>query len=173
MNDTNIVQKGDPVLRETAKPVDDKAIGSSKINKIISQMKEALRSTDDGVAIAAPQIGEPLRIFVVRDMAFEDRGDVSNEDKVFINPELVNTSKETHELDEGCLSVRHVYGKVERAKKATVKAKDESGKSFEMGASGLLAQIFQHEIEHLDGKLFVDEASDLREIDPDTRRRRE
>lgn len=136
-------------------------------------MKEALKSTDDGVAIAAPQIGEPLRIFVVRDMAFEDRGDVSNEDKVFINPELVNTSKETHELDEGCLSVRHVYGKVERAKKATVKAKDESGKSFEMGASGLLAQIFQHEIEHLDGKLFVDEASDLREIDPDTRRRRE
>ncbi len=173
MNETDIVQKGDPVLRKKAQPVDDEAIDSPKIKKIISNMKAALADTDDGVAIAAPQIGEPVRIFVVRDMAFEDRGDVPNEDKAFINPELVNTSKSTHTIDEGCLSVRHVYGKVERSEKATVRAQDESGKTFEMGASGLLAQIFQHEIEHLDGKLFVDKANDLRQIDPDTRRRTE
>ena len=70
-------------------------------------------------------------------------------------------------VDEGCLSVRWLYGKVERAEKITVRAYDENGKPFTMGASGLLAQAFQHEIDHLNGILFIDKATDLKEMIPE------
>lgn len=165
MNESDIVQKGNPVLEKSAKPVAEDEIESNEIQQIIADMKSALHATDDGVAIAAPQIGQLARIFVVNSAVFANRADVDNEDKVFINPEIINTSSETVELEEGCLSVRDIYGKIERSSKATIRALDESGNSFEMGASGLLAQIFQHETDHLDGTLFVDKAYDLREID--------
>jgi peptide deformylase len=88
------------------------------------------------------------------------------EDLVFINPEIIKKSKEVKEMEEGCLSVRWLYGKVKRSNKVTVKAIDQTGKEFVMGASSLLAQIFQHEIDHLDGILFTDKAKDLEEIKP-------
>lgn len=170
---TEIIQKdtdGSKVLRQTAEPVAEDEFNSDELEAIIAKMKQALHNTDDGVAIAAPQVGISKRIFVVRDRVFADRGDVPEEDKVFINPKLTNTSQETVELNEGCLSVRNTYGKVERHKQATVRAQNPDGEEFELGGSGLLAQIFQHETEHLNGNLFVDKARDIREINPEDRR---
>lgn len=170
---TEIIQKdgdGSQVLRETADPVSDDEFDSDQLTQILRKMKQALHATDDGVAIAAPQVGISKRVFLVRDSVFADRNDLDNKDKAFINPDLVNTSQATQEINEGCLSVRNTYGKVKRHKQATVRAQDPDGDEFELGGSGLLAQIFQHEIEHLDGKLFVDKADNLRDIDPDDRR---
>jgi len=161
----DIVQKDSPVLRETAQPVSSKDFGSKKLHEIIERMNDALDSQEDGVAIAAPQIGLPLRIFVVSGMMFEKDG-VKGKNRAFINPKITKISKDAHWAEEGCLSVRWQYGEVSRAKKATVRAYDENGKVFTLGGSGLLAQIFQHEIDHLDGVLFIDKARDLRDLPP-------
>jgi peptide deformylase len=167
-----IVQKEDPVLRQVAEPVPPDMIGSAKLAKIIKDMKDALKSQDDGVAIAAPQIGVSLRIFVISGRIYEilrpesDEPEKKVKDIVFINPRIVKISKEREELEEGCLSVRYLYGKIMRAKKAKVEALNEKGEMFEMGGSGLLAQIFQHETDHLDGKLFIDNATDVHNLPP-------
>lgn len=161
-----IVQNGNPVLRSTAKPVPIKEIGSPKIKKILKQMSEALAKEDDGVALAAPQIGELLQIFIVSGKVSTPEGKPLAPDLVFINPEIIKTSRKKVKLDEGCLSVRWWYGKVKRADKVTLTAYDENGKRFTRHASGLWAQIFQHETDHLNGVLFIDKAEQLEEIDP-------
>ncbi|MEX0917271.1 MAG: peptide deformylase [Candidatus Paceibacterota bacterium] len=167
-----ILQKEHAVLREKARDVPLSDIGSKKIKAIINRMKEALDGEKDGVAIAAPQIGESVRIFIVSPIAFAEckdakPEDIPNETLVFINPEIIKKSRKTEFMDEGCLSVRPLYGDVRRASKATVRAYDRQGKSFERGGSGLLAQIFQHEIDHLDGILFIDKAKNIREMHPE------
>lgn len=195
-----IVQKGQPVLREIAKEVPAKNINSPKIQGILARMKVALDSQDDGVAIAAPQIGESLRIFIVSERVLdlpaspdlserssqsatadrhasamddvsEQREKPKNTNKkyghlIFINPTLTKISKDKTLLEEGCLSVRYLYGKIKRATKATVTAQNEQGKKFTRGGSGLMAQIFQHEIDHLNGILFVDKAIEVKDIPP-------
>lgn len=162
-----IVQKENPVLRGKALPVAPEAFGSKKLLTVLSHMKKALAKEDDGVAIAAPQIGVPLRIFVVSGKVFTKETDTEQApDRVFINPELTKLSKEKEWLEEGCLSVRWKYGEVPRARKATVRAFDENGKPFTLGGSGLLAQIFQHEYDHLNGILFTDTARNVRAIPP-------
>ena len=181
-----ILQKDEKVLRAKAPEVQFSEIQSLKIKKILKEMSQALLLQDDGVAIAAPQIGYSLRIFVVSGKIFhkdffknkEDRlQDSSNEigseyqeepkeyipDMVFINPKISKLSRDKEWLPEGCLSVRWLYGKTFRSKKATVTAYDENGKEFKRGASGLLAQIFQHETDHLDGILFIDHAKEIKE----------
>lgn len=174
-----IVQTGDPVLRKIAKEVPVSTITKPKIQKIIKDMSEALSSQGDGVAIAAPQIGVSLRIFVVSGNIFEDdfiRGKKPDESKkstkkipdlVFINPVFLKISKDRKLLAEGCLSVRPIYGKVRRSTRATVEAYNENGEKFVKDGSGLLAHIFQHEIDHLDGILFIDKAKDLHESSPE------
>jgi peptide deformylase len=174
-----ILQSTEKVLRKVAKEVPVRSIKSPKIKKVISEMKEALASQHDGVAIAAPQIGYSLRIFVVAGKIFskdfvregapneEEVVEKTPEDLVFINPKISRLSKDKEWVPEGCLSVRWLYGKTLRSKKAKVGAYDENGKKFERGASGLLAQIFQHETDHLDGILFSDHAKDLKEEPPE------
>ncbi len=158
-----IVQKGDPVLGKKAAEVPISEITSKKIKKIVADMKAALSKEADGAAIAAPQIGHSLRIFVVsgRILAKDDGSEGVAPDITFINPVITKLSKTKKPLDEGCLSVRGYYGIIERSTKATVKAYDEWGKSFMRGGSGLLAQVFQHECDHLDGILFVEKAKDF------------
>lgn len=165
-------EKETEVLRSKAKPLLLKDITSKKIQKIISDMRKALASQDDGVAIAAPQIGVPLRIFVVAGkskaiIAGEDDRVNKYSDEVYINPEIVKTSREKHIMEEGCLSVRWLYGKVRRSAKIEITAYDEYGKKIRRGASGLLAQIFQHEYDHLEGVLFTDKAKDVHEWAPE------
>lgn len=179
-----ILQKDDPKLRIVSSPVAPEDISSTHIADIISRMKEALESQDDGVAIAAPQIGENVRIFVVSGKTLalianekktgESFEHAHQEDTItpfphltFINPEIIKRSKTTEDMEEGCLSVRYFYGKVRRATKVTVRAYDEAGNVFTRGGSGLLAQIFQHEIDHLDGTLFIDKATDLEDMPPE------
>ncbi len=173
MSSLTIIQSGHPALRKKSAPVPIKEISSPKIQDIIRRMKDALATQADGVAIAAPQIAENVRIFVVSGKVFDDRfkrgkgipaGEKPNHpDQVYINPEFVKISKKTLWLEEGCLSVRPLYGLVKRSTNATVKAYDEHGKKFERGGGGLLAHIFQHEIDHLDGTLFIDKAKDIHE----------
>jgi peptide deformylase len=179
-----ILQKDNKVLREIAQEIPLAQIKSVRIQKILKEMSLSLKSQNDGVAIAAPQIGYSLRIFVVAGKIFakdflkekkleietEIKENNSSKDKeevlkdiVFINPEISKLSRDKEWVPEGCLSVRPWYGKTHRSKKATVTAYDENGKKFTRGASGLLAQIFQHETDHLNGILFIDHAKDLKE----------
>ena len=171
-----ILQKEAPALRQIAKPVPKSMFGSPELTKILRDMKEAIASQDDAVAIAAPQIGVSLRIFVVSGKVFdmllgerdgENAPKETSEDIVFINPEIVKLSKTRKEVEEGCLSVRYLYGKTLRATKAKIRALNEKGKPFEIGGSGLLAQIFQHETDHLEGKLFIDHATELEDLPPE------
>ncbi len=167
-----IVQVGDPVLRGTAKTVLVHDITSPKLKKIIAKMKATLAKEEFGVAIAAPQIGEPLRIFVVAGRSFQtdkqkDKGLPPPPDKTFINPEIFRLSKKKLEMSEGCLSVRGKYGTVLRHEKASVRARDERGEAFVYHGSGLIAHIFQHECDHLDGTLYIDKA--LRITDEETK----
>jgi len=182
-----IFQKENAVLRKKAKPVLVSKIASKQVQSVIAKMKKALDAQHDGVAIAAPQIGESLRIFVVsgkifhedflksREKRLEEKKNAvdapiqknKHSDLVFINPIFEKKSRDKKKMPEGCLSVRWIYGNVERSVKATVTAHDENGKKFTRGASGLLAQIFQHEIDHLDGILFIDKATDMEEMLPE------
>jgi len=176
-----ILQKDEKVLRKIAKEILVKEIKTPKIQKILKEMSLSLKSQHDGVAIAAPQIGYSLRIFVVSGKVFsngfgEERETQAEENKnapaqavnmvkdmVFINPKISKLSKDKEWMPEGCLSVRPIYGKTWRSKKALITAYDENGKKFTRGAAGLLAQIFQHETDHLNGILFIDHAKDLKE----------
>ncbi|MDP2642070.1 MAG: peptide deformylase [bacterium] len=174
MTKSKILQRDAAILRKIAKPVPVEEIGSKKIQAILSKMKKALHAEEDGVAIAAPQIGESLRIFVVSGevLALDKKRKKSQtleEDLVFINPEIIKTSKKRKKMEEGCLSVRWLYGQVARSEKVTLKAYDENGLYIERGASGLLAQIFQHETDHLDGVLFIDKAENIRDMPPSPR----
>jgi len=159
-----IVQQEDPILRKIAKPFEVKEISSTSTQKIISEMFDSLTSQKDGVALAGPQIEHSRRIFVVAEHIFTES---TVPPLVYINPEIIKRSKDKKNMEEGCLSCRWWYGKTKRASRVTVKAFDQDGNQFEHDATGLLAQIFQHEIDHLDGILFIDHAKSLKEIDPE------
>ncbi|MEA2015656.1 MAG: peptide deformylase [Actinomycetota bacterium] len=135
---------GDPVLREKSNKVekiDDKVI--SLVNDMIDIAKE-----EGGVGLAAPQIGVSRRVIIV------DRGDGT---EAFINPEIKVLDKEMESSIEGCLSIYSIRDySVNRYKKVEVKAKDLKGRDVVVKAEGLLARIFQHEIDHLNGKMYID-----------------
>jgi peptide deformylase len=172
-----ILDKDDPRLRTRAREILAGEFGSAKLTCIVADLKKALASQDDGVAIAAPQIGQGIRLFVIsrkvwtgefenldEDEKEERLKKAPKDDVVFANPVITKQSREKRWASEGCLSVRWLYGKVRRSTRATIEAKDEHGKHFTMGASGLLAQIFQHETDHLDGILFIDKAKNIEDM---------
>lgn len=166
-----IVQDGHPALRAEAHDIPKKDIGSPAIQELITDMKALLAKEKYGVALAAPQVGETLRLFIVagsvrkraKKEVEEDvpEAGMPETDQVYINPQLLKVSRGKKEKHEGCLSVRGKWGMVPRAEKATIKAYDENGKLFTRGASGLLAHIFQHEMDHLNGILYTDKAKEL------------
>ncbi len=166
----DILQYEHPILRGKAKEVPTSDITGPEIQKVISEMKEVMATQEDGVAIAAPQIGYPLCIFIVSDNVMKEADKEYKSigrDLVFINPKISKLSRDKHEVEEGCLSVRWKYGKVKRSIKATIEGYNELGEKVIRGASGLLAQIFQHETEHLNGILFIDKAKDIEDIPPE------
>jgi peptide deformylase len=139
---------------------------NEEIKQIIEDMKlatidwENSREHEVGVALAAVQIDKLYRIVVIR----EDFNDKNNTNfDVFINPKIVKYEGEVEEDFEGCLSVKDLYGKVPRNTRVRVDALDENGKAIRVKAEGFLARVFQHEIDHTNGKLFVDHIKD----DPD------
>ncbi len=175
-----IVQDGALVLRETASPVPEELFGTPELAHIIADMTEALDRELEGVALAAPQIDIPYRIFIARkdrtlpppaeiqgstlDQNSQGRTLPEPEVEVYINPEIVKTSRKRAKMDEGCLSVRGVYGTTKRHERVTVRARNQDGTKFERGGGGIMAQIFEHEIDHLNGILFIDHAEHLIQI---------
>lgn len=188
---TILPYKENPALRKVAADIPLAEIDTPFIRELIADMKHLLAQEKYGVAIAASQVGEPLRLFVVSgralarhaddeeyDSGTEDekekpippdasRQSKATADQVYINPVMVKMSKDKTQKHEGCLSVKGKWGNVARAQKATVRAYDEHGKLFTRGASGFLAHVFQHEMDHLDGILYIDKAKKLYDDKPD------
>lgn len=162
-----LVAQNHPALHTIAEEVTPEEMTDGTVTKILKDMRIALKEYNvDGfvaVAIAAPQIGVSKRIFLIEDQS-TDR-DESIPTIVAINPEIKKYSKKTHVLGEGCLSVPEHYGEVRRSTNVTLEAMDEHGNVYERGAGGLLAQIIQHENDHLDGTLFVDRAEVVKHKD--------
>jgi peptide deformylase len=164
-----IPHESNPVLRKSAREIAVHDIAHKKIQDLITEMKELLDKEEYGVALAAPQVGESVRLFVVSAKAVERRekkygseeAGSPGDDLVYINPKVIKTSRGKKLKHEGCLSVRGKWGRVPRAEKVTIKAYNERGEEFTRGASGLLAHIFQHEMDHLEGILYIDKAKEL------------
>jgi peptide deformylase len=163
VNDTiiQVTEEEHNPLRAISRDVTKEEYNSVYLRDVITSMKQALMREHDGVAIAAPQIGIGLRLFVVAPSSYEENA--KHKPLVFINPKIIKRSKKTAIMQEGCLSVRWIYGKTKRSVACTIEAYDEDGKKFTYGGNGLLAHIFQHETDHLDGILFIDHGFDLEE----------
>jgi peptide deformylase len=144
---------GDPILREKTKAV--KKIDDS-IKKLIADLKITML-TQDGLGLAANQIGAPVAIFV-----FNPRGvHIEQEPVAVINPEVIKTEGK-EEREEACLSIPGIVEVLLRAQKIIIKGHNEQGKDIELEAAGLLARVFQHEIDHLNGIFFIDHLSATR-----------
>ena len=147
-------------LRARSKKV---GIISDEIKKVIDDMKSATldweshRQHEVGVALAGVQIDQLLRVVIIRNN-FDDKKD--RDFQVFINPEVTRLEGEIIEDFEGCLSIKDIYGKVPRYNKAKVKALDINGKPIRVTAEGFLARVFQHEIDHTNGMVFIDHIKD-------------
>ncbi len=168
----NILQKDNKeenkILRTISSNVDIHDISSKKIQEIISRMKYFLEVQPDGAALAAPQIGSNKRIFIVSHYVFEavKRKLETVDDLIFINPKIIKKSKKTIILEEGCFSVRWWYGEVKRSSNIKIEAYNGKGVKKIWSVGGLLSQVFQHEIDHLDGVLFSDKAKNLEKMNP-------
>lgn len=149
-----IIVAPDPRLKIKAKKV---AKVDDKIRKLLSDMVDTMHAAP-GIGLAAPQVGADLRLIVI-DVAGD--GDEPEPQK-FVNPEIVWASPETQPWEEGCLSLPEQFADVERAKEIKVSYLDETGAKKELHATGLQAICLQHEMDHLDGVLFVDHISTLR-----------
>lgn len=174
---TILPEEENPALREKARDIPLPDISASHIQDLIEDMKELLSHEEYGVALAAPQLGEPIKLFIVsgRALARDKRNAPDEEDaapkkkeeipalpdQVYINPVLLKLSRKKYEKHEGCLSIRGKWGTVPRSEKATVRAYDEAGREFTRGASGFLAHVFQHEMDHLEGILYIDKATEI------------
>ena len=147
----NIVKEGDPVLRGKCRPVEEI---TPRILTLLDDMRETLADAD-GVGLAAPQVGVRRRVVIV----------VNENDEMIelINPQIIERSGHQRDL-EGCLSVPGRLGYTNRPMHVTVQAQDRDGKTFTVSGSGLTARAFCHEIDHLDGILFIDHAEEC-EID--------
>jgi peptide deformylase len=148
-------------LRQKSRRV---GIVTDEVHQIIEQMKtaaldwEATRKHEVGVALAAIQIDKPMRIVIIR----QDFDNKKNKNfDVFINPEITKLEGDIEEDYEGCLSVSEVYGKVPRYSRIRLRALDENGQSFRARAEGFLARVLQHEIDHVNGVMFVDHIKDM------------
>jgi peptide deformylase len=154
-----LVPENHPALHTMAEEVTKEEFADGTVTKILKGLREAIKTYKvDGfsaVAIAAPQIGISKRVFLIEDQS----GDADRLPTIIaINPRFTKVSKKTHVVGEGCLSIPDQYGLVRRSTNVTLEAYDETGKKYTRGAGGLLAQIMQHEYDHLDGILFVDRA---------------
>jgi peptide deformylase len=129
------------------------------LQRLIDDMVDTMRLAP-GVGLAAPQVSVPLRVIVVE---FGDEEDENVSPKLFtiINPEIIRQSQDVVKGVEGCLSIPGILGEVERSSAVTVKGVNRQGKPIRVKANGWLARIFQHEVDHLDGVLFVDRADEV------------
>lgn len=156
----DVLELGDPRLRVRSAEVPDRALEGQALQDLVKDLIETMRARN-GAGIAAPQIGVAQRVCVI---------EVNDNPRypykptipltVLINPTLERIGEETISVIEGCLSVPNLRGRVERAARVRVRALDERGRRVELHAEGLTAGTFQHELDHLDGLLFVDHVTD-------------
>lgn len=165
-----ILTDPNPLLRKRSREIEIKTIAASHIKEAINDLKATLSKSEDGIGIAAPQVGLPIRIFIISEEAkhIESEGDKKKAwtQYVYINPVITKSSRKRVDGVEGCLSVPGKYGFVARPEKVSVEAYDENGKKFSHGASKFFARVIQHELDHLDGILFIDKVSRFIKISP-------
>lgn len=147
-----ILEYPDPRLRKLAKPVETV---TDNHRQLIKDMFETMYDAP-GIGLAATQVDVHEQIIVM------DLSEDKSEPRVFINPKLTILEGDKEKMQEGCLSVPGFYEDVERVEHCLIQAKDENGKEFELEATGLLAVCIQHEMDHLNGKLFVDYLSNMK-----------
>lgn len=148
-----ILHYPDPRLRKKAKPV---AVVDERIRRLVRDMADTMYQAP-GVGLAATQVDVHERVVVI------DVSETGDELRVLINPEIIWKSEERQLYEEGCLSVPGIYDEVERSARIRCKALDENGQPYEFEAEGLLAVCVQHELDHLDGKVFVEYLSSLKQ----------
>lgn len=141
-----ITKLGEDVLRQVAVPVEPEEI-NDEFRVLINEMFETMIAAN-GVGLAAPQVGIGKRFFVI----------IADDDvrRVFVNPQIISTSNDLVDYEEGCLSLPKIYENIKRPSQVTVQALNENGKPFTIEADGLLARIIQHENDHLNGIVFID-----------------
>lgn len=159
----DILRYPDPRLHRVARPV---AAVDDRVRQLVRDMAETMYAAP-GIGLAATQVDVHERVIVI------DVSDARDELRVFINPEIVQASAEAKVFEEGCLSVPGIYEEVERPDRVTVRALDEHGREFTLEADGLLAVCVQHEIDHLDGRVFVQYLSRLKQSRIRTRLQKE
>jgi peptide deformylase len=156
-----VVQKirvyGDPVLREKAKAV---GTTDAEVRRLAADLLDTLASAD-GVGLAAPQIGDSRRVIAIHPPPDADTGD-RPAPRVLVNPEITERGGGDESAEEGCLSIPGVYEIVKRPLRVRWRARDLDGREVDESAEGIVARILQHEIDHLDGVLFVDRVGPLR-----------
>ena len=149
----DILRYPDPRLHAVAKPV---TVVDDSIRQLVEDMSETMYAAP-GIGLAANQVNVALRVLVI------DVSEEKNQRLVFINPEITHTSDDSKVYEEGCLSVPGVYDEVERPDRVTVKALNEKGETFSLKADGLLSVCLQHEMDHLNGRVFVQYLSRLKQ----------
>lgn len=163
----SVARLGHPVLRKTAEPVDLKELtapGENKLQRLIDDMIDTMRD-EEGVGLAAPQVVRSLRIVIVE---YQSNERYPSQDEipltVYVNPVITRSSEETASFWEGCLSLKDLRGLVTRPREVTVEAFSRQGEKMGVEAKGFLAVVLQHEIDHLNGIVFLDRMTDLTQL---------
>jgi peptide deformylase len=156
-----VITPANPILRQKARKVKQ---FNSDLHDLLDDMVETMIDAS-GVGLAAPQIAIPQRIIVVRlpddEEAREEFGDEAGKLYEIVNPEIIKASRETVEGVEACLSIPGYFGRVDRAEHVIIRGQDRNGDDIRVKTYGWLARVFQHEIDHLDGILYIDRASEV------------
>ena len=150
----SIIIHPNPILRKKSKEINEKEISSHEFQELCLDMAKTMQE-EKGVGLAAPQVNKNIRLIVVN----AQDGPIT-----MINPKILKKSWAKEWNEEGCLSIPGVYGEVKRAKKINCTFLDKKGKKIKMQANGLMAYIIQHEIDHLDGVLFIDKARNIKKV---------
>lgn len=141
------ISKTNPILRKKSEPIKE---FNADLLSLINSMKITLKNSENGIGLAAPQIGLNIQLFVIVEEIAKDNH------TVFINPVITQISKKKITEEEGCLSLPGDWSELDRPDKVTIKALDENGQKFKLRAKGILSRLMLHEVDHLNGILFVD-----------------
>lgn len=163
MSILKVARIGHPVVRETAKPLSLDTLRSPAIQTLIDDMVETMHEYD-GVGVAAPQIHVSLRLAVLEVPASDDRSEDGVPLTVLVNPKVTPLGERVLDGWEGCLSVPDLRGVVPRFEKVRLDALDRDGKPYSLEASDFFARVIQHECDHLDGRVYLDQMEDMRSL---------
>jgi peptide deformylase len=163
MSILKIARIGHPVVRQAARDLTAEEIRSAEIQRLIDDMRETMYDYE-GVGVAAPQVHVSLRLAVLEVAASDERADERVPFTVLVNPRVTPLAKKLATAFEGCLSVPDLRGPVPRYERVRLEALDREGRPFSVEAAGFHARVIQHECDHLDGNVYLDRMSDLKQL---------